>query len=61
MKKYLKYVILCFTMLVVWHSTFAQKATNIEQIIQTPNSIPYNMVYSNENEITVLLFLLSQL
>ena len=53
MKKYLKYVILSFTMLVVWHSTFAQKATNIEQIIQTPNSIPYNMVYSNENEITV--------
>ena len=53
MKKYLKYVILSFTMLVVWYSTFAQKATNIEQIIQTPNSIPYNMVYSNENEITV--------
>lgn len=53
MKKYLKYVILSFAMLVVWHSTFAQKATNIEQIIQTPNSIPYNMVYSNENEITV--------
>ena len=53
MKKYLKYLILSFTMLIVWHSTFAQKATNIEQIIQTPNSIPYNMVYSNENEITV--------
>jgi hypothetical protein len=33
MKKYLKYVILSFAMLVVWHSTFAQKATNIEQII----------------------------
>ena len=53
MKKYLKYVTFAVTMLIVWHSTFAQKATNIEQIIQTPNSIPYNMVYSNENEITV--------
>ena len=53
MKKYLKYVILSFTMLIVWHSTFAQKATNLEQIIKIPNSIPYKMVYPNENEITV--------
>lgn len=53
MKKYLKYVAFAVTMFFAWHNTFAQKATNIEQIIQTPNSIPYNMVYSNENEITV--------
>ena len=30
----------------------AQKATNIEQIIRTPNSIPYDMVYSDEIGIT---------
>ena len=52
MKKYLKYVIFAVTMFLALHNTFGQRATSIAQIIQTPNSIPFNMVYSNENEIT---------
>ena len=52
MKKYLKYVIFAVTMFLALHNTFGQRATSIEQIIQTPNSIPFNMVFSSENEIT---------
>ena len=52
MKKYLKYVIFAVTMFLALHNTFGQRATSIAQIIQTPNSIPFNMVFSSEIEIT---------
>jgi len=52
MKKQLKCVAFVATMLFTWHSTFAQKTSEVVQIIRTPNSVAYDMVYSDKNEIT---------
>ena len=52
MKKVKLYTLLALLLMAGRVTMQGQKATNIEQIIRTPNSIPYDMVYSDENGIT---------
>ena len=52
MKKVKFYTLLALLLMEGGATMQAQKATNIEQIIRTPNSIPYDMVYSDEIGIT---------
>lgn len=52
MKSIRLYTLLALLLIVGGVTMQAQRATNIEQIIRTPNSVAYDMVYSNKNEIT---------
>ena len=52
MKKLGFYILLALFLMAGRVTMQAQRATNIEQIIRTPNGVAYDMVYSNKNEIT---------